>query len=73
MQSFGSSSLAAPSIDTLEKVQNNIFAYYSMILTVSVSNILSLKSTWETDLKVTFTETEWRRIIVDVNKMSREV
>ena len=72
MQSFGSSSLAAPSIDTLEKVQNNIFAYYS-ILTVSVSNILSLKSTWETDLKVTFTETEWRGILVDVNKMSREV
>lgn len=79
VQVFGSPSVVPPSGDMLEKVLtiygrgHEASAYYAMILTASDSNILSLKMTWETDLKVSFTDAEWGRILSNGKKMSREL
>lgn len=52
---------------------HEVSVYYLMILKHSDQGVPCFRLTWERDLKVTFTDREWSRILQNRKKMSREL
>ncbi len=78
-QTFGSASITPPSSDVLSKVikvfgtGHEASKYYRLLLKNFISNTSGLKSAWETDINLTFTDEEWENISKNCRKMSGEL
>ncbi len=78
-QTYGSASITPPSSDVLSKVikvfgtGHEASKYYRLLLKNFISNTSGLKSAWETDINLTFTDEEWENILKNCKKMSREL
>uniref|UniRef100_A0A3P9MG76 Reverse transcriptase zinc-binding domain-containing protein n=1 Tax=Oryzias latipes TaxID=8090 RepID=A0A3P9MG76_ORYLA len=76
---FGSVTTVPSSCNIIEDIKvalrrgHEAAAYYRMLLTMSDTNTLSLKTTWETDLNINLTEAEWNGITKNIKKLSREL
>lgn len=78
-KTFGSPTVAPPRCGTLEDLReafgrgHEASLYHKMLLSASDPHVLSLKKTWDTDLNVCFTKKEWKGILKNVKRMSREL